>query len=97
MWMGALTALPSSVPKHPEGIRFTPEQAGEVIAAIGDALTDTELTVEELTEAIAERTGPWAVERTMDAFQDKWPRWRQLTSTAAHRGCCASDQTGAAT
>ena len=24
--------------------------------------------------------------RTMDAFQDKWPRWRQLTSTAAHRG-----------
>ena len=27
-----------------------------------------------------------AVERTMDAFQDRWPRWRQLTSTAAHRG-----------
>jgi hypothetical protein len=44
------------------------------------------LTVDELTEAIAERTGAWAVERTMDAFQDKWPRWRQLTSTAAHRG-----------
>jgi len=22
----------------------------------------------------------------MDAFQDRWPRWRQLTSTAAHRG-----------
>jgi hypothetical protein len=22
----------------------------------------------------------------MDAFQDKWPRWRQLTSMAAHRG-----------
>jgi hypothetical protein len=44
------------------------------------------LTVDELTAAIAERTGPWAVERTMDAFQDKWPRWRQLTSTAAHRG-----------
>lgn len=22
----------------------------------------------------------------MGAFQDKWPRWRQLTSTAAHRG-----------
>ena len=86
MWTGALTALPSSVPMHPEGVRFTPGQADEVIAAIGDALTDTELTVDELTEAIAERTGPWAVERTMDAFQDKWPRWRQLTSTAAHRG-----------
>ena len=35
---------------------------------------------------LGERTGPWAVERTMDAFQVKWPRWRQLTSTAAHRG-----------
>jgi hypothetical protein len=42
--------------------------------------------VDELTDALASRPGPWAVERTMDAFQDKWPRWRQLTSTAAHRG-----------
>ena len=85
MWTGALSALPS-VPMHPEGVRFSPEQADEVIAAIGAALADTELTVDELTEAIAVRAGPWAVERTMDAFQDKWPRWRQLTSTAAHRG-----------
>jgi hypothetical protein len=86
MWTGALSSLPSPVPTHPEGVRFTPGQADEVIAAIGDALTGAELTVDELTEAIAERTGPWAVERTMEAFQDKWPRWRQLTSTAAHRG-----------
>jgi hypothetical protein len=109
MWTGALSALPSSVPQHPEGVRFTAGQAAEVIAAIDDALADTGLaadgpggavaegvaaggvaaeglTVDELTEAIAERAGPWAVERTMDAFQDKWPRWRQLTSTAAHRG-----------
>jgi Winged helix DNA-binding domain len=86
MWTGALSALPSSVPQHPEGVRFTPGQADEVVAAIGDALTDAELTVDELTDAIAERAGPWAVERTMDAFQDKWPRWPQLTSTAAHRG-----------
>jgi winged helix DNA-binding protein len=71
---------------HPEPVRFGAGQAEEVIAAIGDALADAELTVDELTEAIAERTGPWAVERTMDAFGDKWPRWRQLTSTAAHRG-----------
>ncbi len=86
MWTGALSALPSSVPLHPEPVRFTPEEAEEVIAAIGDALSDAELTVDELTDAIVERTGPWAGERTMDAFQDKWPRWRQLTSTAAHRG-----------
>ncbi|MGH3176835.1 MAG: hypothetical protein ACRDPF_23590, partial [Streptosporangiaceae bacterium] len=31
----------------------------------------------ELTDALASRPGPWAVERTMDAFQDKWPRWRR--------------------
>jgi hypothetical protein len=86
MWTGALSALPSSVPMHPDPVRFTPGQTDEVIAAIGDALADAELTIDELTEAIADRTGPWAVERTMDAFQDKWPRWRQLTSTAAHRG-----------
>jgi Winged helix DNA-binding domain len=86
MWTGALSALPPSVPMHPEPVRFRAEQAEEVIAAIGDALSDRELTVDELTEAIVERTGPWAGERTMEAFQDRWPRWRQLTSTAAHRG-----------
>jgi hypothetical protein len=86
MWTGALAALPSSVAMHPEPVRFNPEQADEVIAAIGDALADTELTIDELTEAIVVRAGPWAGERTMEAFQDMWPRWRQLTSTAAHRG-----------
>jgi Winged helix DNA-binding domain len=86
MWTGALSALPSSVPKHPEPVRFTPEQADEVIAAIGDALADADLTVDEVTEAIVDRVGAWAGERTMEAFQDRWPRWRQLTSTAAHRG-----------
>jgi hypothetical protein len=94
MWTGALSALPSPVPIHPEGVRFAPGQADEVIAAIGDALADAELTVDELTDALASRSGPWAVERTMDAFGDKWPRWRQLTSTAAHRGvlCFGADR-----
>ena len=86
MWTGALQALPSSVPAHPEPVRFPPDQAEEVLAAIGDALADTELTVEELTEQIVDRTGPWAGEPTMAAFGGRWPRWRQLTSTAAHRG-----------
>jgi hypothetical protein len=86
MWTGALSTPPASVPRHPDGVRFTPEQADEIIAAIGDALAEGELTVDELTEAIADRTGAWAVERTMEAFQGLWPRWRQLTSTAAHRG-----------
>jgi Winged helix DNA-binding domain len=86
MWTGALSALPSSVPSHPEPVRFSADQAEEVIAAIGDALAEAELTIDELTEAVVDRTGPWAGDRTMPAFQDFWPRWRQLTSTAAHRG-----------
>jgi hypothetical protein len=86
MWTGALSALPSSVPAHPDPVRFHPEQAEEVLAAIGDALADTELTIDELTEAIVDRAGPWAGEETMEAFGGRWPRWRQLTSTAAHRG-----------
>ena len=86
MWTGALSTLPSSVPGFPEPIRFSPEQAEEVIAGIGAALADAELTVDELTEALRDRVGPWAVEETMPAFQVLWPRWRQLTSTAAHRG-----------
>jgi len=85
MWTGALSALPP-ITRHPEPVRFSPGQADEVIAAIGDALADAELTVDELTEALEARTGPWAVERTMEAFGGKWPRWRQLTGAAAHRG-----------
>jgi hypothetical protein len=94
MWAGAMSALPPSTPAHPDGVRFTPGQADEVLAAIGDALADAELTVEELTEAIADRAGPWAVEHTIPAFQGRWSRWRQLTSTAAHRGllCFGSDR-----
>src|SRR6476646_2274332 len=86
MWTGALSALPSSTPQHPDPVRFTPDQAEAVIAAIGDSLAGSPLTIDELTLAIRERLGPWAVEETMEAFQVKWPRWRQLTSTAAHRG-----------
>ena len=52
MWTGALSALPQA-PGQPEGVRFTPGQAEEVIAAIGAALAGDELTVDELTEAIA--------------------------------------------
>ena len=86
MWTGALSALPSSVPRHPDPVRFTPEQSEEVIGAIDASLADGPLTVDELTAAIRDRAGPRAVDETMDAFQVKWPRWRQLTSTAAHRG-----------
>jgi len=85
-WTGALSVLPSPAPTHPDGVRFSPDQADEVIAAIGDALAECDLTVDELSQAIADRLGGWAVERTLEAFGAKWPRWRQLTSTAGHRG-----------
>jgi hypothetical protein len=86
MWTGALSSLPQGAPGQPAGVRFTPDEAATVIAAIGEALADAELTVDELTDELEARLGEWAVERTMDAFQDRWPRWRQLTSAAAHHG-----------
>ncbi|MEU9999009.1 winged helix DNA-binding domain-containing protein [Streptomyces sp. NPDC050848] len=86
MWTGALSAIPTGANPMPPDVRMTAEQTDEVLAAVADALTDTELTVDELTDAIVARTGPWAGDRVMDAFQDKWPRWRQITHLAGHRG-----------
>ncbi|MEV5973844.1 winged helix DNA-binding domain-containing protein [Streptomyces sp. NPDC051921] len=86
MWTGALSALPDRTGRQPPHVRMTAPQTDEVLAAIADALTDAELTVDELTDAIVARTGPWAGDRVMDAFQEKWPRWRQITHVAAHRG-----------
>ncbi|MFE5485956.1 winged helix DNA-binding domain-containing protein [Streptomyces sp. NPDC056527] len=88
LWTGALSAVPWSR-ALPEGLRMTEAQTEEVIAAIGDALTGAELTVDELTDAIVARTGPWAGDRVMEAFQDKWPRWRQVTHLAGWRGVLA--------
>ena len=47
MWTGALSALPSSVPRHPRLVRFEPDQADEVIAAIANSLADGPLTVDD--------------------------------------------------
>lgn len=86
LWTGALSALPAGRNGMPDGVRMTGDETDQVVAAIADALADDDLTVDELTEEIVARTGPWAGERVMDAFQTKWPRWRQMTHTAAHRG-----------
>ncbi len=84
-WTGALSALP---PREnlPAGVQLDPAQTGAVLAALDDALRDAELTVDELTAALVERVGAVAGERTMPAFGDRWPRWRQLTALAAARG-----------
>lgn len=86
MWIGALSALPAGPSPFPEGVRVTPEQAEEIIAAIAEALRDAELTVDELTEELAARVGSWAADPVMEAFQTLWPRWRQVTHLAGHRG-----------
>lgn len=86
LWTGALSAIPAGADPMPPDVRMTEEQTEAVLTAIGEALADRDLTVDELTDAIVERTGPWAGDRVMEAFQDKWPRWRQVTHRAAHRG-----------
>ncbi|ATW50273.1 winged helix DNA-binding domain-containing protein [Streptomyces xantholiticus] len=89
MWTGALSAIPAGPNPWPDHVRMTPEQTDEVVAAVRDALAGEPLTVDELTDAIVDRTGTWAGDRVMEAFQDRWPRWRQATHTAAHRGALA--------
>jgi hypothetical protein len=85
LWCGALNAVPAAG-RHAPDVRLTVEQTDELVAAIGGVLADTALTVDELTEALADRVGPWAVDPVMPAFQTMWPRWRQMTQVAAHRG-----------
>ena len=84
-WTAALSSIPWHSP-HAQDVRMDEAQTDLVVAAIDDALADSELTVDELTEAVVDRVGPWAGERVMPAFQDQWPRWRQATAMAAHRG-----------
>ncbi|MEU8223941.1 winged helix DNA-binding domain-containing protein [Kribbella sp. NPDC048915] len=85
MWTGALSALPSGG-GQPEPIRMTPDQLAQVVDAIGDALADAVLTVDELTEEVVRRTGEWARTPTIPAFQGAWARWRQAVHVAAHAG-----------
>jgi hypothetical protein len=85
MWTGALSALPPGPPR-PERMRMTPDQTADVIAAIGDALAHDDLTVDELTDEVVRRTGAWAGDPVMEAFQGNWPRWRQVIPDAANAG-----------
>lgn len=86
LWTGALSANPQTASSLPPGIRMTPEQTDEVVAAIATALLDAELTVDELSASVVDTTGPWAGDLVMPAFQGMWPRWRQAIAVAANRG-----------
>lgn len=85
LWCGALDSVPHTG-RHAPHIRLSIEQTDELVAAIGAILADAELTVDELTEALADQVGAWAVDPVMPAFQTMWPRWRQMTEIAAFRG-----------
>jgi hypothetical protein len=86
LWCGALSAIPVGASPHAPDVRVTPEQAEQIVTAIGDALDGVCLTVDELSEEVVARTGPWAGDRVMPAFQDLWPRWRQVTHRAGQSG-----------
>ncbi|GAB3933376.1 hypothetical protein GCM10027614_04160 [Micromonospora vulcania] len=69
-----------------------------MLAALADALADAELSTAELTEQVVARTGGWAGERVMDAFQDKWPRWIAAMGAATRAGViCFGPDRGRAT
>ncbi|BET45116.1 MULTISPECIES: winged helix DNA-binding domain-containing protein [Streptomyces] len=86
MWIGAFSSIPQSPSPFPKDVRMTEDQTEQVVAAIGKSLESAELTIDELTDAVVEATGPWAGDLVMEAFQGKWPRWRQAMTLAAHRG-----------
>ncbi|MFD8540749.1 winged helix DNA-binding domain-containing protein [Streptomyces rubrogriseus] len=86
MWCAALPAIPTGTAAFPTGVRLTGEQAGQVVAAIADALDGAFLTIDELGEEVVARTGPWAGDLVMPAFQTMWPRWRQVLHRAGQCG-----------
>ncbi|MFJ7332181.1 winged helix DNA-binding domain-containing protein [Streptomyces sp. NPDC101110] len=86
LFSAALTAVPSGPSPLPPGVRLTEEQTDQVVTAIGEALDGRCLTVDELSEEVVARTGPWAGDRVMPAFQDLWPRWRQVMHRAGWAG-----------
>ena len=86
LWSAALTAVPTGPSPFPPDVRLTEEQTCQVVTAIGDALDGRYLTLDELTEEVVARTGPWAGDRVMPAFQDLWPRWRQVMHRAGWAG-----------
>ena len=83
---GCALRNPRAQSPFPDDVRLTPAQAEEIVDAIGQALEDAELTIDELDRAVVDLVGAWAGDRVMPAFQDLWPRWRQAVGMAAHRG-----------
>jgi DNA glycosylase AlkZ-like len=85
-WCGALSAAPWAPTRHPPSVRMTPDQMDAVVDAIDAALSQADLTVDELDAAVPARAGSWAGELVVPGFDGWWPRWRLAIPTAAYRG-----------
>jgi len=86
MWVGVMSEAPLRLPTPPGPVGMTREQTDQVLDAIDHAVADAELTVDELTDAVVAAAGSWAGDPVMEAFQGKWPRWRQALPLAGLRG-----------
>lgn len=86
LWCAALPAVPGSGSGFAADVRVTEEQARQIVTAIAEALDGVCLTVEELGEEVVARTGAWAGDLVMPAFQTLWPRWRQVLHRAGQSG-----------
>lgn len=84
LWTAALGAIPPAA--APGGGFLTAVQTDKVVEAIAEALGAGDLSVDELGEAVIGRTGAWAGELVIPAFQGMWPRWRAALATAGSRG-----------
>ncbi|MEU6378285.1 winged helix DNA-binding domain-containing protein [Streptomyces sp. NPDC046909] len=87
VWCAALPSIPGAAGSgFAPDVRVTEDQADQIVAAIGDALDGVCLTVDELSEEVVARTGSWAGDLVMPAFQTLWPRWRQVLHRAGWSG-----------
>ncbi|MCM1973640.1 winged helix DNA-binding domain-containing protein [Streptomyces sp. G1] len=86
LWTSALPAIPSGAGPFAPEVRVTEQQAQQIVTAIEDALDGACLTIDELSDKVVARTGPWAGDRVMPAFQGMWPRWRQVLHRAGQSG-----------
>lgn len=86
MWTAALAAVPSRRGGYPEGISHTDDESRRIVEAMAAALEDAELTADELEAHIVSRVGALAAERSVEAFQSAWPRWRLALYDAVAQG-----------
>ncbi|MGW7067592.1 winged helix DNA-binding domain-containing protein [Streptomyces sp. NPDC054855] len=85
-WTAALSAIPSGPSPFKAEDRLSPARTAEIVSAIGEALDGVRLTIDELSAEVVARTGPWAGDLVLPAFQGMWPRWRSVMYLAGHRG-----------